>query len=166
MKEAFDPKTLSAEAREAYESLLRTRFVEDSHVGYAGKVSTNAINFEMLLSENQADAAFGSLFQEGSVEARVYGLSGLFFTDREAFTNGIAELKRAGGDVARLTGCLAFSEPVADFVERSSNDVAIIEPEESFEKILDSGRSFSLDVAHGGFPTMLVYYARKEKEAK
>ncbi|NNE99952.1 MAG: hypothetical protein HKN25_13105 [Pyrinomonadaceae bacterium] len=158
----FDVSTLSVEGQDAYGALLNARQFEDSHVGFAGTLSTKIADFNTLLKEKNADAAFKSILKKGTIAGQLYGLSGIFFTDHSHFKTEALRYAESGMKVEKLSGCLAGSVRVSEIVFSKRENVAIISSGETIEKFWKNNKkTYVLDIAHGGYPALFKHYGKK-----
>ena len=127
---------LSERGEKAYEMLRNTVVFEDAVVGYGGVLSSKARSFEILVNEQDADQAFKSLLANAPIAGKLYGLAGLFYTDRSSFESEVKRWRRSNETVRMHSGCEVFEEQVAQIIESDAPNVAIIGPGETLEQYL------------------------------
>jgi hypothetical protein len=160
----FDPSSLSQEGRNAYKELLAAERFEDALIGRGAALSLYAQNFNILLEEQHSDAAFKSIFENGTLPGRLYGLSGLYFTDHARFQTEVEKYKTLDEMIQTISGCIVFDKPVAEIVVSKSENAVIIEPHETLEEYWEKNPDrYELDIAGGGFPASFRHFAEKKK---
>ncbi|MEZ5427408.1 MAG: hypothetical protein R2747_14145 [Pyrinomonadaceae bacterium] len=109
----FDASRLSADGQKAYRVLLEAERHESRHVGIAGTLSHYVKNFDILLKEKEADAAFKSILKSGTIAGQLYALSGIYKTDRNFFNKALENYKNSDRTVTTVRGCLVGEDNVA-----------------------------------------------------
>jgi hypothetical protein len=142
----------------AYEELRTTLTVESSHLGYAGTPSHNARAFRALLADPKAGALFRKLLREGTAAGRVYALSGLFFTEPNAFPSELDKLIEQGGMVRTMSGCLVRDEDVTEVLKGAPwfERRIVVRAGQSLDDWFKAHESGQGDVAGGYYPLMLA----------
>ena len=162
----FEVSTLTAQGQKAYNALLNARQFEDSHVGFAGSLSTKIVDFNTLLDDKNADAAFKSIAKNGTDAGQLYGLSGIYFTDHAHFKDETKRFADSDKMVGKLSGCIMGPVRLAQIVFSKSKNVAIIKPSETIEQFWKNNKkTYVLDIANGGYPALFKHYG-KSKSAK
>lgn len=117
-----------------------------------------ALAFRRLLGRSDAHLAFRRLALEATTAGKIYGLAGLYLTDRDAF-DGYACLARPTLDasVQSVTPCGPEAEPTATLFE--STDEAAVRGERHFGErewraALAAGPA---DLRGGGLPQLLAF---------
>jgi hypothetical protein len=111
-----------------------------------------------------ADEAFKSLVENATIAGKLYGLSGLYFTDYESFKKHVEQFKKNDETVQTMSGCIGFSEKISKIVESNQPDVAIIKKSETIEEFWKKNKgSYEFDIAHGGYPATFKSFANQEK---
>lgn len=162
--ELFNAKKLSPEGQKAYENLLKAARFKQGAVGYAGTMSPYVESFNVILKEKAADEAFKALLNEATTAGKLYALCGLYFTDYETFQKETGKYAKSEESVEAMSGCMIFSEKIANLVESKSEKVAIIKPSQTIEDFWKTNPgSYELDIAHGGFPATFKRFANTKK---
>jgi hypothetical protein len=161
----FDLTKLSEKGQTAYKHLLNATVFHEGRIGYAGSLSPYITSFNVILKEKSADEAFKSLVENAKMAGKLYGLSGLYFTDYESFKKQVEQFKKNDETVQTMSGCIVFSEKISKIVELNKPDVAIIKKSETIEEFWKNNRggSYELDIAHGGYPATFKSFANQEK---
>ena len=161
--ETFEVSTLSAPGQKAYDALLNARQFEDSHVGFAGSLSTKIHDFNTLLEEKNADAAFKAIVKKGTPAGQLYGLSGIYFTDHAHFKNRVERFGISDKMVDKLSGCIVGPVRLAQIVFSKSKNAAIIKPGETIEQFWKTNKkTYVLDIANGGYPALFRHYGKSK----
>jgi hypothetical protein len=85
--------------------------------------------FCTVLYSPHAAASFADLVERGSLPGKLYGLSGLYLADREAFERAVVPFTTSTDAVMTLTGDVGGDQAVADLVlSRAPNAIRIREP--------------------------------------
>jgi hypothetical protein len=144
---------------------LHTRQFEDARIGYAGMLSVNAQNLEILINEDNGSDAFKALLKNGSMAGKLYALCGLYFTDYAAFSMEVKKFRKSKEKVNMVSGRESFEESVARIVESDAPNVAIIGPGESLEQYLagNAGRGYNIDIVNGGYQATFRHFVQKDK---
>jgi hypothetical protein len=108
------PAALEPAARAAFVTLRTAATFDDTRIGLGGELSPNVAAFRALLADKAGAAGFRALVAGATPAGRLYGVSGLYFADPDAFDAAVAEVSGAGGDVATRHGCLGSRERVAE----------------------------------------------------
>lgn len=82
-------------------------------VGAGGNTPLSAVAFARLVLLDDAGLAFESLLREERIEPRIYGLWGLWCTDRQRYSRLRRELARGSETVNTFQGCIVGSAPVS-----------------------------------------------------
>ena len=160
----FDPSSLSKEGQSAYQELLAAERFEDALIGRGAALSLYARDFAILLDEQNADAAFKSILKNGTLSGRLYGLSGLYFTDHVRFRTEVERYKTLDEKIQTISGCIVDEKTVAEIVVSNSENAVIIEPHETLEEYWEKNPDrYDLDIAGGGFPASFRHFAEKKK---
>ncbi len=115
---AFRP-TATPTAREhdrALALLMTTDVFADGHVGIDGAPSEQAMAFYVVLHSPRAAASFTALVENGSLPGKLYGLSGLYLTDRRAFKRSAEPFRASTDTVPTYSGCIGGWGSVASLV--------------------------------------------------
>lgn len=157
---ATPPEGLSAHERKAYLLLAEAPDFSGLSVGFEGRTPQVAYAFRTLLAAPLADAAFRELLLEGTTAGKVYALCGLWHTDPLYFEKAVQIHRTSPEPLPMLSGCLAWTTTVGEFVEKKAEAVAIRRrdrhpPFEAWRQ--EAGeKKLRLDVLHGGWPSLLA----------
>lgn len=97
----------------ALEMLLRTEIFCSTAVGVSAVTPPQCYAFKAILRQLDAAAAFGSLVRRGSPAGQLYGLCGLYLTDRASFEANIAPYLKNFDHVRFLSGCILDLTPIS-----------------------------------------------------
>jgi len=89
-------------------------------VGYGGTASEEAVAFRKILKSPNAKTQFKKLYRSERLVTKLYGLGGLYFTDKKAFKKGLATLKNNQIPISMRQGCSAGSTTVASLINNES----------------------------------------------
>ena len=163
----LDSLNLSAEGRAAVRALIKAERFETGYVGFAGTPSSYIENFKTILSEPDAAELFEYVFDEATPAGKLYAVSGLYLTDKDAFRGAAEKMKKSGATVQVLNGCLMSDELVAKIVESDAENVAIIEPGKTLKEFWESNAgAHELDIVHGGYPATFKEFADTRTESR
>lgn len=113
---------LSARGREALYLLDASDCFKMSHVGRTGETPPEAVAFRDLLREPAAIDAFHALTESNRLPARLYGLCGLYLTDRALYEAQARSVQLRGGEVCTEMGCIRDKYPVAGVIGHGESD--------------------------------------------
>lgn len=148
-------------------ALMNAERFEIGYVGFAANPSAYIKNFKTILGEQAAAELFEYLFDEATPAGKLYALSGLYLTDKEAYVKAAGLMKKSGVIVRVLNGCLMSDEAAAKIVETDVENVAIIEPGKTIKEFwATNAGSFELDIAHGGYPATFREFADSRAREK
>jgi len=102
--------------RKAYRLLEETERFASVHVGIAGAPSCQVMAFQALLRSRDAAGAFSALVDNGTLEGQLYGLAGLYLTDRPAFDRLLPRYATMTDSVRTEFGCVWGAYPVSVIV--------------------------------------------------
>ena len=160
-EETFVVSSLTTKGQEAYDGLRKANMFEESHVGYAGTLSTHILRFNTLLKEKNADSAFKSIIKKGTKTGQLYGLSGIYFTDHEYFKKEIERLGSSDALVMKIGGCIVDEVKMEEIIFSKSENVAIIKPGTTIQQFWENNKkSYVLDIANGGYPALFKSYGK------
>ncbi|MBK8001675.1 MAG: hypothetical protein IPK15_23965 [Verrucomicrobia bacterium] len=97
----------SAAGRAAVTQLAKVDTFSFGGVGYAGSIPEREDWFFTILSSRHSERLFRELFEQGTIEARLYALAGLHVTDKGGFRECAARFTREGARVQTQGGCIA-----------------------------------------------------------
>lgn len=150
----FDSVTLSEAGIIAYKKLLIAGVFSIGGVGYGGEISESEEAMEVLLSEQNAIAAFKSLVTNATAEGGLYGLAGLYVKDLQLFKDESAVYKKRD-----LPADRKVTPPYGEMIEISEGFVVVqsgcIVGSESATKIIAA-------IETGKFGWNLKRYAEKK----
>ncbi|MEQ8820536.1 MAG: hypothetical protein RLY93_09840 [Sumerlaeia bacterium] len=158
---------LSPESQQAYETLAKAEvFATTVSFGIGQQTPQEIIAFQTLLRDADAKAqVFQRLYQEENPVAKLYALSGLYWTDMEAFDEKTAELGDVSAKVQIMNGAVRRSTTVNRVVKsNSANAVRLSGPEQSIGEWVKANPdivgdpmnpNYVLDIAGGGYPRFL-----------
>ncbi len=109
--------------------LMTTEEFAGSHVSIDGAPSPQALAFYTVLHSPQAADSFADLVERGSLPGKLYGLSGLYLADREAFEQAVVPFTTSADTVTTFFGCIVSDKAVADLVSsRAPDAIRLREP--------------------------------------
>lgn len=150
MGTAHADRKLSKAGDAALQSLMTTATFSDSAVGYSGEPSDNVVAFRVLLQEPAARSAFTRLVEHGSTAGQLYGLAGLYFTDRDRFDKEVTRLAGSKQSVDTQFGCSSTRVSVAALVRKPG--AMRVPPGQTMLQWLKKHGSAARDISGGGFP--------------
>ena len=119
---AADPGSLdlSPEGEAAYRLLAKTDFFGTHYAGIAAITSEEAKAFAVLYEEpaEVRDDAFGRLFERATLAGQIYGLSGLYLTDRDRYEAAAPRYRRERREVESASGCTSYRASAAHLTRR------------------------------------------------
>jgi hypothetical protein len=99
------PRPITREG--ALQFLLETRWFSDTAGGWGGDETTEqTFAFAALLAEPDAPAAFEELLKRGRLAGQLYGLCGLYLTNRPLFDRHVPRFLHRDESVQGLYGCV------------------------------------------------------------
>lgn len=104
---AYQLLPTSEAGRTAVAQLAKVDRFSFGGVGYAGTIPEREDWFFTILSSRHSGRLLRDLFENGTIEARLYALAGLHFTDRASFSECAARFIREGSRVQTQDGCIA-----------------------------------------------------------
>ncbi|WP_395748349.1 hypothetical protein [Prosthecobacter sp.] len=147
---------LTSRGQKAFRVLKEADKFYDSAVGFAGTTPEVVRSFQILLKEEDADAAFKVLLQEATLPGQLYALCGLWFTDQAAFKLGVARYSASTLKVPAMMGCVVADEQVSELVEcRQPGTVHLNGPKDSLSEWWKRNKTenVSYDIAGGAWPS-------------
>jgi hypothetical protein len=87
-------------------------------VGAVGKTPAHLTAWRELLSHKNADKCFKRLVSHATLPGQLYGLTGLYYTDRPSLTTLAAPYLRRQDAVKTIVACFVADTPVGEIVER------------------------------------------------
>ena len=97
----------SEAGRGAVSRLAKVETFSFGGVGVAGSIPEREDWFFAILSSRHSERLFRDLFEQGTIEARLYALAGLHVTDRSSFRDCAARFIREASRVQTQGGCIA-----------------------------------------------------------
>jgi hypothetical protein len=101
----------------AYATLLEAGVYATGGIGFAGTLPDEVLAFRELLPLPNASALYARLVDEASLPGQMYGLSGLYLTDRGAFALAAARYRNDPRPVATAMGCSWSETPASEVVQ-------------------------------------------------
>lgn len=96
----------SEAGRAAVTRLAKTDEFSLGGVGAAGSIPEREDWFFTILSSRHSERLFRELFEQGTIEARLYALAGLHVTDRGSFRECAARFAREDSLIRMQAGCI------------------------------------------------------------
>jgi hypothetical protein len=106
----------SERVRRAYHLLEQTDTFASAYIGAGGAPSCQVEAFQVVLGSRNAAEAFAALVDHGHLEGQLYGLAGLYLTDRETFDRLLPHYASLEDPVEVLMGCVGYVQPVSAIV--------------------------------------------------
>lgn len=101
----------------AVKYLMHTDRFYAASVGYAGLTPPQVLAWQVVLHDPHAVQIFKTLSGDLSTNAgRLYGLAGLYVVDRDEYRVMATELRRWGGIVSTMQGCIVSDRSAADII--------------------------------------------------
>lgn len=109
---------LSTAGDDAYALLAKSTFFGAYNAGFVPTPSAESAAFVSIYDEPEEAraSAFERLVKEGTTAGRLYGLSGLYLTDRPRFEKLAASFRNSGEEVESAGGCVLFQARVSELV--------------------------------------------------
>jgi hypothetical protein len=145
---------ISMSRQQAIAFLLRTNVFADSAIGISGVTSNQVAAFRILLREPDADTLFKQLLQEGQIAGQLYGLCGLYWTDRSEMMKAVPRYAKIHSEVRTQSGCSGSSEAVSELVENKERCTLRLSDGESPSQWCKthSCESYRVDIVGGAYP--------------
>ena len=160
---SFDMSQLSEKGQKAYKNLIKAERFESGHVGRGGGLSAYIKDFGIILKEKNADSAFNSIIENGTLSAKLYGLSGIYFTNHEHFKSEVEDFAKNEQMVQTINGCIVGETKVSEIVLSKKENVAIIKPTQTFEDFAkDNNTNYVLDISNGGYPAIIKSFVERK----
>jgi hypothetical protein len=141
----------------AFEILLNTGEFAEECVGYAGERSIQVEAWQVLLRQPDAADVFEDLARRGKPAGQLYGLCGLYLTDRHRYAEAEKTAMTSTASVYEHWGCTGATRPVRDLIRSSSPNVIEPRPGETrvqlFQRMIDT--KSDRDISRGGIPIAL-----------
>lgn len=136
---------LTPREREAFRYLQRADKLEHPRVGIAGAPSHGFVAMIILNRSRDADAAFKKLVRSGTMAGKLYGLIGVYRTDRRFFDSHVKSFAASSEEIGLFSGCVIGSERVSSIVDY---------PNAERTGHADAVPTRYVDIAHGGYSAM------------
>lgn len=148
------PKT----PQEAYQVLVNTEVFADIAVSYHGETPPEIFAFRMILEEPGASGIFKSLLKEGYLAGQLYGLCGLYLTDREKFNSVVDSYRVNKQTVMTFHGCIISDMTVSEIVDFPLPNGIRLKAGQSLEQWYEENpQGGRLDIVGGGYPHRFAY---------
>jgi hypothetical protein len=102
----------------SYRVLLTIEVFTGDRVGAAGRTPAHLTAWRELLSDKNADAYFKSLLSNATLPGQLYGLAGLYYTDRPSLTTLATPYLKRQDAIKTMVACFVADTPVSEIVER------------------------------------------------
>ena len=150
----------SSRTQSAIRLLASTREFGGSAVGVAGLPTPQVVALRELIAAPHAKEALEVVLEHGTVEAQLMALSGLFYADPVGQRERVERFAASEATAAvRHGGCMVGTRDVlVATLVRASGAVRLNGPEDTiyeWGKRQPKGTSIVLDIAGGGYPSML-----------
>ena len=139
----------TAREREAFEFLRTTTTFESPHIGIAGVHSRGYLALRIVNRSADADALFKRLVAEGSAARQMYGLVGVYRTDRAHFRSVAPRFASRSDTVSTMIGCIMSRERVAEIV--TVDHALVVRDGETLADAAKRQPRATTDIAHGGY---------------
>ncbi len=115
----FSPNSATSQASDPIIARLeRVHSFAFGGVGFVLATSQGEFDYRAILSRKSAAADFETIFRIGNPQAKCYALTGLRQVNPGRFESLAAPLQSSGTCVAVTTGCVTFSQSMADTVKQ------------------------------------------------
>jgi hypothetical protein len=168
----FSTPQLTTEGQKAYQVLLTaSRFEDDADdvIACAAQPSKLVEGYRILLKEPSADRAFKNLLERATPAGQLYALCGIYYSDHPFFLAVLRKHTERTDYVSTQFGCVRGRMRVSDIVKLDdAPDVVRLTSQESiFEwmnhNLQHSRKTFRLDIAGGGYPSIFSLPTRPNK---
>jgi hypothetical protein len=154
----------TAREREAFEYLRTALSFDSPHVGIAGVHPHGYLALRIVNRSADADALFKRLIEEGSPAGQLYGLLGVYRTDRAYFRSVAPKFAPRTDEVSTTVGCIMSRQPVAEIV--SVQHALVVLPNETLaEAVKRQPNGKETDISHGGYTAWYLGPDSNESEA-
>jgi hypothetical protein len=106
------------DVRAALERLSNADAFEDAMASLAEQLSENVRAFRVLLRIKEPAALFGRMLRTGTTAGRLYGLAGLYLTDRHAFDSSVSHFVAPDASVETLLGGIQHHARASEILDR------------------------------------------------
>src|SRR4051812_38057647 len=103
-------------ARTAVSQLAKTERFSFGAVSFAGSIPEREDWFFAILASRDSGRLFRELFEQGTMEAKLYALAGLHAVDRSSFNERAARFIREDSRVETQAGCIVSDSTMAEAV--------------------------------------------------
>jgi hypothetical protein len=107
----IDAKT---SVRKSFVILRDATHFQSAYIGLVGFPSCQAIAFQVIVESPEADL----VFKAATLAGQLYGLCGVYFTDREFFDRAVNDYAKRDDSIQTEFGDVLSSMPVSDIIER------------------------------------------------
>ncbi len=107
---------LTVAEQDAYQLLLTTSVFASTAVVFAGSAPMQAPAFQELLKSEHATTLFSDLQKDATLAGQLYGLCGLYLTDKEHFDDVIVDYQNSHSSVQTFFGCIVGDTPLTEIV--------------------------------------------------
>ena len=139
----------TAREREAFEFLRTTTTFESPNIGEAGDLLRGYLALRIVNRSADADALFKRLIDEASAAGQMYGLVGVYRTDRAYFRSVLPRFASRSDMVSTMVGCIMISERVAEIV--TVGHALVVRDGETLADAVKRQPHATTDIAHGGY---------------
>jgi hypothetical protein len=114
---ASQSQDLTPREQEAFRYLQRADILQLPYVNIGGARPGGFAAMTILKRSRDADAAFKELVRSGTTAGKLYGLIGVYRTDRDFFESHVRPLATSSEVVGVLVGCVVEPERVSSIVD-------------------------------------------------
>ena len=104
---------VSQSVQDAYDLLVNTETFASAAVGFAGSVSEQVKAFRAILDSDNSEQLFTNLQTEAKLAGQLYGVCGLYLTNKEKFNEVIPAYQNNRNKVTTFFGCIMDETEVA-----------------------------------------------------
>lgn len=150
------------ENNDRYNILLNARTFSVGGTSYAGTPTKETIAFKHLFFSKNAHALFKKLIENGSLEGKLYALSGLYFYDYRTYKMTVEKYMNVDNIATIFSGCKLrkvelkeLMKSKSENVVRLSNNLQTIEAWRNENNVTNG---FTVDFYGGGYPQLIKEY--------
>jgi hypothetical protein len=106
--------------QEALSQLKKAETLESAYIGFAGSLSENLRQLQVLLSRDKAKTHFQELYQSGSLAAKMYAIIGLQLLEENAAAQSLLEDARQyqTQNIQVMEGCVIYQTQLDEVLDR------------------------------------------------
>lgn len=151
-----------AENNDDYNILLNAKTFSVGGTSYAGTPTKETIAFKHIFLAKNAHVLFEKIMENGSLEGKLYALSGLYYYDYRTYKMTVEKYMNVDDIATIFSGCILRKVELKELMKSKSENVVRLSNNlqtiEAWRNENNVSNGFNVDFYGGGYPQLINEY--------